>query len=351
MADENSEEDSPTYRSRLRGNLQIILVALFLHWGVTALAGGLIMVIVWVQPDFTLPSILSGLFTFPGSGSESQQSDMILTVLDILVNLVGAAGSLALSAALVYIYLNQNEILDEQTTIQDQQRSFDERQTKIMQGTHVPMLTAHSNGVQFHEGRPRTDGQDSGVPEIEADEDGEQWISVLAENHGDTAEQLQLACLVSCNVDDDEQEVLPGVSDVEVEGMVTEPRKGKGGLLPSQAGLSLLRAEPEFSTEINGDRTFYTFLDAIRDQIVEEENHVRFGFVLIFSNSIGGDFMLALDHAYSIQPDYFDLKSDITMSSLQKSRWEYPVDDLIDDIGWEIPDDVFEDVFENDPRS
>jgi hypothetical protein len=71
------------------------------------------------------------------------------------------------------------------------------------------------------------------------------------------------------------------------------------------------------------------------------EKVVRFGFVLIFSNSVNENFKIPLEPAYSVSPSQFGSYEDITLERLKQEGVVYNIYDLIEDTNWSIPQEVF----------
>lgn len=270
------------------------------------------------------------------------------SAIDLLIGTIGALGSLSLSLALAAIYLSQNQILEVQANIQD-------TQTDIMKRQKLPVVAAHESGIQFHEGRPTLDGISSdGKLNISTSGSGP-YVSVAVENHGEeAAEQIQMACLVDVP-SSNEPTVHPGVTELTVDGMFTKPPKGQGALLPPTKDLALLHGTPILSSSSTTVNETKMCVGGIADQLQElhacgsdnenvaesSEKVVRFGFVLIFSNSVNENFKIPLEPAYSVTPGQFGSYEDITLERLKQEGVVYNIDDLIEDTNWSIPEEVF----------
>lgn len=284
----------------------------------------------------TLMSVLS-------IGQSPDAALRLEAAVDLLIGAVGTTGSLSLSLALAAIYLSQNRILHSQSQIQKDQ-------AKIMQRQKVPMVAAHESGLRFHEGKPTLEAvSPDGSPEISTN-GTDPYVSIAVENHGsEPANQLQLACLVDVPADDDPL-IHCGVAELTVDDMVTEPPRGKGALLPPTDSLSLLRGIPALSASSNTVQDTKMFVGGIVEQLQklngESGGSVRFGFVLIFTNSVEERFKIPIEPAYSINveaiPEVMDEDERATFTTLRERAVVYDIDELIDeDTGWTIPEEAF----------
>lgn len=306
---------------------------------------GLLAYILW-KPYSGLANALLAMLSI-GQGANANLG--LGSVIDLLIGAVGATGSLSLSLALAAIYLSQNQILDTQTDIQ---RS----QTKIMNRQKLPMVAAHESGIQLHEGRATLEEIDSDGTLCISTKGSGPYVSVAVENHGEeAAEQVQLACLVDVP-SVDEPQIHTGVAELTVDGMFTKPPRGEGALLPPTKDLALLRGTPLLSSSPTTVKETIMFVGGIADQLRElrsdesdEETAnessnrvVRFGFVLIFTNSANQTFMIPLESAYSVRAKQFADSEDVTLTALGQKSVVYDIDDLIKDIEWSISEEAFE---------
>lgn len=298
--------------------------------------------------------LLMGIVIFP----QSWAGDLLITIINVglgdasarglgsgfelLIGGIGTSGSLSLSLALAAIYVNQNGILQTQTEIQ-------QLHADIMRREKYPILAAHSSGVGFHDGKPTLcSHEEEGELDISTSENGPH-VSIAVENHGDeTAEQAQLACLVDTPEPDDETTLLPNVAKLTADGMYTTPPKGHGALLPPTNGLDLLYTTPVLSSSRGSTSTSTMFVGGIEDVLRDidwdggaDPPVVRFGFVLIFSNSMNDRFKIPLESAYSISVSEVDESEDLTLTGLRQKAVTYNINDLIEDLDWSIPEDEF----------
>ena len=196
-------------------------------------------------------------------------------------------------------------------------------------------------------GDPTLETFDDGTIEITTDDDDTPRVCAAVENHGDVvAQQLQVVCLVDYAATDGPpdppDEVFPGVADVGVNGVATDPPSGDGGVLPATADLRLLVANPQFSAESDHDGGFRRFLGAIESHLADGETQLRFGFVLVFTNAVGSPFKTVLEPGYAVDPSQYDPETDdLTLDRLRCLATEHDTADLVDDLDWEIPESVF----------
>lgn len=316
-----------------RSPFVLILWGLAVGFFLIVLLGAILIGYLLIAPSSSIAASLIELFQ-TAEGSPPNQA-ALGNVISLLVNGVGIAGSLAVSLALAAIYLSQNRILDQQTTIQDQQ-------AWIMKRQHVPFLASHPDGVQLHAGRPSLEtGSTAKKLEITEGEPGT-WVSAGIENHGEeTAEQIQLACLIDFPDIERDPPLYPHVCELEADGMITKPPQSEGALLPPNQGITLLRGHPRFSLGPDQEADFAMFCGSLQEQLLEEENRVRFGFVLIYANAMGQLFKLPLDDAYTASPDSFADLSELDVKQLAERTGPYGIEQLMDDVDWKIPSHVF----------
>lgn len=302
--------------------------------------------------------ILASILSDPGSGigsglvnlvTNTQGSESGLgSVIDLLIKGISAAGSLSLSLALAAIYLSQNRILNTQVDIQ-------ETQAEIMSRQKLPSITAHPDGVFLHTGKPTLNKvNEDGSLEISTSGSGT-YLCVSVENHGEeAAEQVQMACLVDVS-GTDIQTIYPGVTELTIDGMVTKPPQGEGAYLSPTKEVTLLHGTPAFSSGPSSSCSKRMFLGGIENQLsiddeemLDDEDHtepitVRYGFVLIFTNSVREEFHIPLENAYSITSDRYSGEEDITLDTLRDKSVVYDIDELIEDISWTVPSEAFAD--------
>lgn len=300
---------------------------------------GVVFAIIILSPDSKFAE--SAVATLQIGGGNQAQDSGSGGAGDLLVNIIGASGSLAVSLTLAAIYISQNRILEKQTDIQDQQAD-------IMRQQRLPLLGAHRSGARLHENRPDLDdstAEDCKIKEEKHDDSGP-WVSVCVENHGDeAAEQVHLACLVHFP-DLDETgapPLLPGTCAMEATDMTTDPPHGDGALMTPDSGITLLRGTPRFIQEsVAGDQPA-PFRAKLGKQLLKQENRVRFGFVLVYTNSMDQKLQVKLKPAYTAKPEEFsDLEmSKLTVKHLVERSGEYQIEDLINELAWEIPTEQF----------
>jgi hypothetical protein len=252
--------------------------------------------------------------------------------------------------ALAAIYLSQNRILNSQSDIQ-------KTQTTIMKRQNVPVVTSHESGVKLHAGRPSL-GKVTDDGKVMTPTDGNRsYVSVAVKNHGnEIAEQVQLACLVNV-VSIEDPDIYTGVTELTVDGMHTKPPQGEGALIPPSRELSLLRGKPTLSPDSEDVTERKMFVAGIADQLLNldhadkgddsqsESRAVRFGFVLIFTNSVNERFKIPLDQAFSVNTAHFEEQEpdEVTITDLRDAANEYSIDDLMEDVDWSIPEEAFKD--------
>lgn len=311
----------------------------------TTLFSGSLIVYLFLRPR---SNFADWFLTILSVGRETSPAVALESVIDLLIGATGVTASLSLSLALAAIYLSQNRILNTQSNIH-------RMQTDIMKNQRVPVITVHESGIRLHGGRPTLEKvRDDGSLAITETGDTPH-VSVGVENHGDEiAEQIQLACLVDVPSTSDPQ-IHTGVSELNTDGMFTKPRKGKGAILPPSKNFTLLRGTPILSsspTDVTNRMMFVggiaEQLQSLRDQALNENTKdsdpsvVRFGFVLIFTNSVGQDFQVPLSTAYSVDATQFEEDEEITLPALEHKAVDYDIDDLIEESGWTIPEATFE---------
>jgi hypothetical protein len=149
--------------------------------------------------------------------------------------------------------------------------------------------------------------------------------------------------------------IYPGVAELTVDGMFTKPPRGRGALLPPTKDLALLWGTPVLSSSPATVKETKMFVSGILDQLQELRNDesdgnttneslhkvIRFGFVLIFTNSVNERFKIPLEPAYSVNVGQFDEGEDVTLTTLGQRAVVYDIDDLIEDIDWSIPEEAF----------
>jgi len=301
----------------------------------------------------------------PSPDPAGSAASPLQNVLELAVAAVGAIGGLAVSSSLAAIYWGQNTILGDQTEIQQQQ-------SRIMKQSHVPFITASERGVELHEKKPDSIDESTGDLVFE-DGDGI-YASVDVQNHSsETAAQVQLACLLDypdhIALDTPRES---GVCELEITEMATETPRGQGALLTQTQDMTLLTGTPEFTQVFpDGKTSFCRFIPTLRKLLtadlatspattdttdpeqtdgsgsaaaetgVGDEPYVRFGFVVIYSNAIDERFRVPLADAYSVPIDAFESNNEITLDALEAKDNGYDIEQLIEDLGWEIPEDAF----------
>lgn len=284
-------------------------------------------------PDCFITRYTLSLLQF--SGEQQSQQGSTPNARAFLVSTAGTLGSLAVSLALFGVYLSQNDIMQNQVETQTQQ-------LKSMRQETMPFLGVHGDGVELHDTKPIVENPDTSPLEVSDGDDG-CWISVGVENHGaQIAHQVHMACLVDFPDLEDEPPLSPGVCALESTKTVTDSPIGKGALVSSASGLMLLRGTPRLreNTAYGSEKT--TFRDKIIMQLLDKERTVRFGFILIYTNSMEQDFKVTLT-SWSAKPENFDSfdKTDVSATQLVERSTEYPTERLIEESGWEIPTDTF----------
>lgn len=284
-------------------------------------------------PECSLSQFILSLLQFTGEQQSQQGSSPNARA--FLVSTAGTFGSLAVSLALFGVYLSQNDIMQNQVATQTEQ-------LKSMRQETMPFLGVDEDGVELHDAKPLVEDPENDPLAVSAGEDG-YWVSVGVENHGaQIAHQVHMACLIDFPDLDGEPPLTPGVCAMESTKTVTDSPVGNGALVSSASGLMLLRGTPRLRdpTEDEPEETY--FVPNISTQLIDNERTVRFGFVLIYTNSMEQHFKVTLT-SWTAKPENFDQydKSEVTAEKLLQQSTTYPTDQLIEEIGWEIPTDTF----------
>lgn len=327
-SDKEQEETNPR-TSWLKYLFFISAGVLFL---ITALLFGVAASIVFC-PDWVLSQ--GALSLLQSSAREQTQQSIASNPRGFLVTTAGTLGSLAVSLALTGVYLSQNDIMQDQVEAQTQQ-------LRSMRQEKLPLLGVHGDGVELHDTKPLVEDPDDSPLEMSTGDEG-CWASVAVENHGDEiAQQAHMACLIDFPEIEDEPPLVSGICAMESTKTVTDSPVGNGALVSSGTGLVLLRGTPRLHerTPHGFERT--TFRDKITTQIIDEGRTVRFGFILIYTNSMEQRFKVNLS-SRTARPENFDSyeKTDVTSDRLMDRSTKYPTKDLIKESGWNMPEDVF----------
>lgn len=325
---------------RRRSKVVLILAVPAVLFFVVSLAalGAVVATLIPVVPS---PSAAVSVLSVPGDGGTAPAPSAFY------LELAGVVGSLALSLALAAIYVGQNDVLRRHEMILDEQTTIQHEQTRIAARRGHPLLAPHSEGVSLVGGDPTLETFSDGTIGITTDDDDTPRVCAAVENHGDVvAQQLQVVCLVDYAVTDGvpdlPDEVFPGIADVSVNGVATEPPSGEGGVLPPTGDLRLLVASPQFSAEPGHDGGFRRFLGAIESHLADGEAQLRFGFVLVYTNAVGSPFKTVLEPGYAVDPTQYDPETDdLTLDRLRCLATAYDTADLVEDLDWEIPASVF----------
>lgn len=321
-----------------------LLSGLAVLFFVVAFVGLTLLVGIFIWPHSGLANSLLEILSV---GQDSESTVGMTSVIDLLIGIVGATGSLSLSLALAAIYVSQNRILSGQKEIQ-------EDQANIMRRQKLPEIAAHESGICFHDGAPSLEkvGND-GKLDIRTTGSGP-YVSVTVRNHGDeTAEQVQLACLIEIQSVDKPQ-LYSGVAELTADSMFTKPPRGEGALLPPTEKLELLYGTPALSSSPETVSEPMRFINGIKKQakaLKDEETAsseadspvgtIRFGFVLIFTNSVNERFHIPIENAYSLDTDVLGEDENMTLNSLKERAVVYDIEDLIKDLDWSIPEEAF----------
>lgn len=323
-------------------------------------------VAVTLVPSAPLRATAVGLAPAPSDGRTAP------TPPAFYVELAGVAGSLALSLALAAIYVRQNDvlrrqteiqrdqtevlaeqteiqrdqttILDDQTEIQRDQTEIQRDQTRIAARRGHPLLTFRRGSLSLVAGDPTLKRGPDGVTEVEVDGGGDAAPRVCAvvENHGEVvARRLQLVCLVDYAGEEPTppDRVFPGIADVTVDSVSTEPPSGEGGFFPPREEPCLLVATPQFSSASDYGGGFRRFLGGVESHLEDGDEQIRFGFVLVFTNAVGSPFEIVLEPGYAVDPADYDGETDeLTVDRLRDLATGYDTADLVDDLDWEIPE-------------
>lgn len=270
-----------------------------------------------------------------------------------LVEMAGVTGSLAVSLALAAIYLSQNRILHEQAetmreqaeTTRQQRETMREQaetmreQAETMRERDRPIL-APTKEVSVHPQEPIMDRSDLNVDGFGVDKSSNEvpWVAVPIENHGgDVAHRLQLVSLAFTDGETDDGP-FSGRSRVDIMNTPTDPISG--GVVQPDDDEFLLKTVPQFSRGSDLDSPFVPFCRRIERLLREADSPVRFGFVLVYTDSVRERFYLPLDTAYSIAPDdYDDLdRETLTPEELVEITAPYDIGDLIKQTNWHSDD-------------
>jgi hypothetical protein len=137
--------------------------------------------------------------------------------------------------------------------------------------------------------------------------------------------------------------------------MVTKPPRGEGAYLSPTKEVTLLHGTPALSSGPSRSSSRKMFLGGIENQLSVDNNEisddeedtesitVRYGFVLIFTNSVREEFHIPLENAYSITSSRYSGEEDLTLETLRNESVVYDIDDLIEDISWTVPSEAFAD--------
>lgn len=327
-------------------------------------------------PECPITNLISSLLQSSGPQQSAQNSTPSATT--FLINSAGTFGGLALSLALFGAYISQNVIMQNQEetqtkqleTMEDQVEAHSEqleimedqvethteqlqamedqvetqtKQVKSMRQETMPFLGVHGDGIELHDSKPEVENPDSDPLEVSDGDEGF-WVSVGVENlGGQTAHQVHMACLIDFPELDEDPPYYSNECAMESTKIVTDPPVGSGALVPTDSGLMLLRGEPCLSIDPDNENDIAPFKGNIITQLIEEERHVRFGFVLIYTNSMEQNFKVNLT-SWSALPENFDEyePTDVSAEILIQRSSEYPTSKLIQEIGWEIRADTFE---------
>lgn len=284
-------------------------------------------------PECSLSQSILSLLQF--TGEQQSQQGISPDARAFLVSTAGTFGSLAVSLALFGVYLSQNDIMQNQVATQTQQ-------LKSMRQETMPFLGIDEDGVELHDSKPIVEDPDKDPLAVSTGENG-CWVSVGVENHGaQIAHQIHMACLIDFPELDGEPPLTPGVCAMESTKTVTDSPVGNGALVSSASGLMLLRGTPRLREPIDGGPEDTYFIPNISTQLIDNERTVRFGFVLIYTNSMEQYFKVTLT-SWTAKPANFDQydKTELTAEKLLQQSTKYPTDRLIKDIGWEIPAGTF----------
>jgi hypothetical protein len=341
----------------------------------TLILFGLAAVTIFFPECSVTQSILSLL---QSSGAKQSAQSSTPSARAFLIDTAGTFGGLALSLALFGAYISQNvimqnqeetqtkqletmenqvethseqiDIMEDQVETQTQQLQAMEdqvetqtKQVKSMRQETMPFLGVHGDGVELRDFKPEVENPDSNPLDVTDGDEGT-WVSVGVENLGaQIAHQVHMACLIDFPDLEDEPPFLPGVCAMESTKTVTDSPVGKGALVSAASGLMLLRGTPYFCEDTEHGPQKAVFLPNLITQLREKERKVRFGFVLIYTNSMEQYFKTTLN-SWTAKPENFERYdlSDIFANTLIQHSSSYPTDHLIEDIAWEIPTETFE---------
>lgn len=298
---------------------------------VVALITGVAAFVLLYYPDWmTWNQVLPEVY---GTSETDSATDSLFPLLDFLVGIAGTTGSLGATFALAAIYLSQNRILDDQKAIQ-------ETQTKLIGHQNLPLLEVNRD-LELHDNRPDFDPESRDIID-DTDHPGP-WASVIVENYGDeAAEQIQLVSLIHLP-DSDGTKLIAGIEPLAATRMTTQLTSDSGALVLPDGKPTFLRGRPKFGIEGNHGPQTTTFKNELLTQLYENEQRVRFGFVLIHTNSMTQPMQVKLN-AYSIKPaDISGIdKDDFTMTDLQDCAGSYSIEKLIHtDLDWSLSADEF----------
>lgn len=301
-------------------------------FSITAFLFGVAASIVFF-PDWALSQTALSLLQSPAK--EQAQQSIASNPRAFLVTTAGTLGSLAVSLALTGVYLSQNDIMQNQVETQT-------KQLRSMRTENLPLLGVHGDGVELHDTKPLVENPDESPLEVSSGEEG-CWASVAVENHGDEiAQQVHMACLIDFPEVEDEPSLVSGVCAMESTKTVTDSPVGNGALVSSGTGLVLLRGKPRLRQKTPHEVEQTTFRDKITTQLIDEGRTVRFGFVIIYTNSMEQRFKVTLS-SRTAKPENFDSyeKTEVTSDLLMDRSTKYPTKDLIEESGWKLSEDVF----------
>jgi len=335
----SSDEEKEETNSRTSWLKYTSFIGAGLLFSITAVLFGVVASIVFC-PDSVLSR--AALSLLQSSAKEQTQQNIANNPRGFLVTTAGTLGSLAVSLFLTGVYLSQNDIMQDQVGVMQDQVETQTKQLRSMRQEKLPLLGVHGDGAELHDTKPVVENPDDSPLEVTSGDEG-CWASVAVENHGDeTAQQVHMACLIDFPEVEDEPPLVSGICAMESTRTVTDSPVGSGALVSSGTGLVLLRGTPHLRERTSRGFERTTYRDKITTQIIDEERTVRYGFVLIYTNSMEQRFKVTLS-SWTAKPQNFDRyeKTDVTSDLLMARSTEYRTKDLIKESGWKMPEDLF----------
>lgn len=244
-----------------------------------------------------------------------------------------------LTVTLVYIYANQNDILRDQTTLQQQQ-------TSLLEGTPILATDVRDYSLQDEDPFGLDDYAYTDFEDDTDDYPDGDFIQIDIENVGDSrAVDVNLYCLISYNQPDDHSFVYrTATAPLELQTLSTQTSEDRGVVIPSGTQVAM-RGDVTFekvyqndhTTSVNCVRTIRELLygpHPKRETTFSPVEYVKIGFVVVFTSLNNGPHTLKIRDGLIIRGEQFESRDDITMQSIQNNGTYCSIQKLIDESGW-----------------